>query len=190
MENGAEKVFAGAEAAGDARLLPVDTGAGGRVVKLWRGVAAAVMEAAFADFPVPGPRTVAWCVKYLNRKAVGPREHHKWWRTTNRLWPDMWGVTEHSDILVALEHAGCYDGLDVVNLGSFELLLRRAQLIEYTYSTNGPAPPPANTQAEGSAEAKPPPKKGKGGGRGERRVGMYSESVMFLGLTRSMVMSW
>ena len=68
-----------------------------------------------------------------------------------------------------------------MNLGCFELLLRRAQLIEYTYSTNGPAPPLPASQAESSAESKPQPKKGKGGGRGERRVGMYDESAIFLG---------
>ena len=77
----------------------------------------------------------------------------------------------------ALELAGCYDGLDVVNLAVMELILRQAQLVEFTYSDKGPAPPGAG--GAGGNEGK----KNKGQGKGER-AGLYEEGQIFLGAHR------
>ena len=66
-----------------------------------------------------------------------------------------------------LEQAGCYDVMDVTNLASFEILMRRLQLIEYTYSEKGPAPPSKED-------------KGKGKGK-SMHVGLYDESQIFMG---------
>eukprot|EP00972_Heterocapsa_arctica_P022298 3278942-Heterocapsa_arctica.AAC.1 len=77
-------------------------------------------EVAFTDWPVPGPRTASWCVGFLNRRGGGPMDHHKWWVSTNRLFPDMWGVSEHESILKCLDNVACYDYLDVLNIAGFE----------------------------------------------------------------------
>jgi hypothetical protein len=69
----------------------------------------------------------------------------------------MWGVSTHSLVLSAVELARTYDGIDIVNCASFELLLRQAQLLEFSYSERGPAPPP-----KGEDKAKG---KGKGDGK-------------------------
>ena len=82
----------------------------------------------------------------------------------------MWGVTDHGLAMQAIELAGCYDGLDVVNLSCLELLIRKAQLVEFPYWERGPALPPK----EGD-------KKDRGNGEGGGRVGMYDEGHIFLG---------
>lgn len=160
--------FKGFEAAGDARLLALSTVGKVRVRRQWRDVAAEFREVSFGDFAVPGPRTVRWCAEFLNRRGGGPRDHHKWWKMVNKLYDDMWGVVEHSLAMQSLEIAGCYDGLDVVNLASVELLLRKAQLVEFSYSERGPAPPMPDGEK----------KKGKGK---DSRIGMYDETAIFLG---------
>ena len=111
-----------------------------------------------------------WCADFLNRRGGGPRDHHKWWKSVNRLFDDMWGVTDHGLAMQAIELAGCYDGLDVVNLSCLELLIRKAQLVEFPYWERGPALPPK----EGD-------KKDRGNGEGGGRVGMYDEGHIFLG---------
>lgn len=74
-----------------------------------------------------------------------------------------------------LELAGGYDGLDVVNLACVELLLRQAQLVEFSYSERGPAPPPPAKDSDGK-------EKPKGSGKGKNdKVGIYDESFIFLG---------
>ena len=52
---------------------------------------------------------------------------------------ELWGVTEHANIMKALKKLGEFDGVDPFNSAGIEVLLRRAQLIEYTYSERGPA---------------------------------------------------
>lgn len=149
--------FRGLEAAEDARLLGIVVGAGGRVTKQWRELASEVGPVEFADFAIPRPRTVAWCTRFLDRKSGGPRDHHKWWKSTNRLSDDMWGVAEHSLIMQALDLGACFDALDIANLACFELLARKAQMVEYSYSERGVAPTVG--EASGSKEGG---KKGQG----------------------------
>jgi len=63
-----------------------------------------------------------------------------------------------------LETAGGFDGLDMCNCACLELLIRQAQLIEYTYHQ----------------ELYTAPKKGKGKGR----AGLIEESDIFAGTHR------
>jgi hypothetical protein len=124
----------------------------------------------FVDFAVPGPRTMTWCAKFLNRRGGGPRDLLRRWKQVSRMQDNLWGVAEHSLTMQVMEIAGCYDGLDVVNIACLELMIRKAQLGEFSYSEQGPAPPP---KSEGE--------KKKGHGKGSERVGMYDESSIFLG---------
>ena len=161
--------FKGFEATADARLVCPSAEVAGRPRRQWRDAVQEFRSVAFTEFAVPGPRTVTWCCTFLDRRGGGPRDHHKWWKTVNKLYDDMWGVVEHSLAMQALEIAGCYDGLDVTNIAAVELLLRKAQLVEFSYSERGPAPPRKDDE-----------KKGKGKGK-DSRVGMYDESAIFLG---------
>ena len=162
--------FRGAEAFGDARLLGLDVVAGVRDKLQWRDVAAKVSEVSFNDWPIPGPRTAKWCVDFINRRGGGAIDHHRFWMNSNGLYPDMWGVQEHEAALKILDLAGTYDGLDIPNSAGLEHLMRRAQLIEFTYSDRGPAPPTGN-------------KSGKGGKKGSS--GGFDEANIFMGQHRS-----
>lgn len=44
------------------------------------------------------------------------------------------GVGEHEQILEVVKHAVMYDQLSIVNSVAFEVLLRRAQMIEYAHA--------------------------------------------------------
>lgn len=92
----------------------------------------------FDDWSLPGPRTAAWCTRFLNRRNGGPVDHHKWWVSNHGLRPDGWGVAEHEQLMKILDKLGRYDGLDLSNLAGAELAFRRLQLIEYYYSERGP----------------------------------------------------
>ena len=169
--------FRGREAAGDARLLEVSVIDSRRVRRMWRDAVKEMKEVTFLDWPIPGPRTASWCVSFLNRRGGGPTDHHKWWKSTNKLFADMWGVSEHECILKAVEHAACYDYVDILNMAGFEHALRRAQLIEYTYSERGPA----GGGREAGNIAKDNQKRT---GKGADKVGLYDESAVFMGLHR------
>ena len=164
--------FKGAEAFADARLLAVETDARGRKRRAWREVVSAMSQVAFTDWPVPGPRTMAWCAHYLDRRGGGPLDHHQWWKSVHGLRADSWGVVEHETALRSLEHAGCYDNVDVSNVAALEVVVRRVQLIEYAYAERRGVP------------------KGKGKGKANEydstadRAGLIEESAVFSGIHR------
>ena len=72
--------------------------------------------------------------RYLDRRGGGPLDHHQWWKANHALRADDWGVAEHETGLRAIELAGGYDGVDITNVASLEVLMRRVQLVEYAYS--------------------------------------------------------
>ena len=72
VATGKEQEFAGAEAAGVARLMGIETIGAARKKAIFRDAVEKVQEAAFTDFPVPGPRTTLRCLRFLNRRGGGP----------------------------------------------------------------------------------------------------------------------
>ena len=159
--------YKGQEAGGDARIMPITLTVGGRERRPWRDVVALCSQCDFPDWPVPGPLTVLWCAEFINRRGGGPRDHHRWWLSVTNLNKDSWGVAEHESAMKALDEAGSYDGLEITNLASLEVLLRRAQLVEYVYQLEGKEP------------------KGKGGGKANNRFGLVDEAAVFSGSHRS-----
>jgi len=128
--------LAGAAAAGtaaveDARVLKISYLAGVRR-RNWSDVVDECEEEDFPDFPVPGPRTAGWCLQFLRRRH-SPCDHHTYFRTVTRLGADAWGIQEHESIMKALEAGGQYDQMDLANLAMVEVMLRRAQLIEWVH---------------------------------------------------------
>ena len=96
-------------------------------------------------------------------------DHHQWWKSNHYLKPDDWGVTEHETGLRAIELAGCYDGMDITNVASLEVMMRRVQLVEYAYSDR------RNEKGK------------KGGGKdtkGDDRAGLVEEAAVFSGIHR------
>ena len=159
----------------DARTLSLDLGVGGRRRRQWRDICVQFSPETFADWPVQGPRTTAWCCEFINRRGGGPLDHHRWWLGSMRLGADAWGVSEHEHGLRALDHYGCYDCLDLTHSAGVELMLRRVQMVEYAYMRDGAA------SSAGQGEAG---KKNKGGGKGGRGAGFFDESSVFSGTHR------
>ena len=58
-------------------------------------------------------------------------EHHRWWMSNNKLQPTDFGVQEHEHGMRAFQYFGETDQLDLPNLAGLEVLMRRAQMIEY-----------------------------------------------------------
>lgn len=110
--------FKGAEASSDARLLGVNFEGVKRAERQWRDVSKEIKEEKFEDWSIPGPRTAEWCVRFLNRRNGGPSDHHRWWVQNHALKPDAWGVSEHDNLMKAVDKLGRYDGLDLANLKS------------------------------------------------------------------------
>eukprot|EP00929_Paragymnodinium_shiwhaense_P119554 TRINITY_DN91459_c0_g1_i1.p1 TRINITY_DN91459_c0_g1~~TRINITY_DN91459_c0_g1_i1.p1 ORF type:complete len:397 (-),score=75.48 TRINITY_DN91459_c0_g1_i1:289-1479(-) len=97
-------------------------------------------EEAFDDFPVDGPRTTRWLCENIVKMAPGPvARHHRWLRDAEIPSGDR-ARHEHGVLSKVLETAVSYDGLNVCNLGSFEILCRRMQLLEEAHHDNPNAP--------------------------------------------------
>ena len=73
-----------------------------------------------------------WCCDFIRRRSSAS-DHHQMWRTTARLQPEQWGVTEHEALLNIVELAGTFDQLDFSNCVFAEAILRRVQVIERAY---------------------------------------------------------
>eukprot|EP00971_Amphidinium_carterae_P351450 6492120-Amphidinium_carterae.2 len=108
-----------------------------------------MMPEAFSDWGVQRPRTVAWCLEFINRRGGGPLDHHRYWRTTLGMSKDAWGVAEHEMVMKQIDQACCYDALDVTNLSCFETALRKAQLIEYAYHMDATAEKDSKQKGKG-----------------------------------------
>ena len=76
---------------------------------------------------------------------------------------DAWCVGEHSLAMQCVEIGACYDGLDIVNIAAFELLMRKAQLTEY---------PPSLWSGRCQWRQED--------GMGKCRMGLFDESSIFL----------
>ena len=131
----------------------------------------------FADWPLKGPRTAEWCLGFLNKQPGGAPDHHALWRRTTGLGIHDYGVQEHEQILEAVGHAVAYDQLDITNSAAFEILLRRAQTIEYAHLER------ARESTGGSSSSSGGGKKG-----GKQQSGLsFEEMESFAGTSRSSV---
>ena len=81
-----------------------------------------------------GPRTANWCLQYLLVEGLGFEGHHERFRQVCKIDASAWGVQEHFQVSMALRHALMVDQLDLVNLLSGEVQLRRLQTIEFSYA--------------------------------------------------------
>ncbi|CAK0809251.1 unnamed protein product, partial [Prorocentrum cordatum] len=123
----------------DTRVLPVTYKSSSVRQRLWRETVAKMAQVAFSDWPLPGPRAVDWCARFVDRRGGGPVDHHRWWVGHLRLQGADFGVQEHEHGMRAFQFIGEYDQVDLPNLVGLEVTLRRCQLIEYHYEKKGKA---------------------------------------------------
>ena len=84
----------------------------------------------WADWPVPGPRTVHWVAVFMLENGGSALGHHVQWRSLIQLALDDIIVSTHLEFSKIFETALCYDQLEISNLASLELVARQLQLCE------------------------------------------------------------
>ena len=62
----------------DTQALPISVAGSGKRIRDWKNVDEALKEETAGDWPIDGPRTVAWCATFF-RKRLCPSEHHQTW---------------------------------------------------------------------------------------------------------------
>ena len=116
----------------ETRVLPIAVAGSGKRNRDWKDVDESIKEEAASDWPIDGPRTVAWCATFF-RKRLCPSEHHQAWKTACGLKPEQWAVQENQLLCNLLELAGSYDQLNIANLAWAEAAARKVQTIEWAY---------------------------------------------------------
>ncbi|CAK0827125.1 unnamed protein product, partial [Prorocentrum cordatum] len=164
-----QAAYRGAEALADARLQPVALlSDGSRQRVQFHESVDRLREEPFPDWPLDGPRTTLWCLRFLDRKRGGAIEHFHQFVSYYRLSRDDFGVTHYESIMRMVDYLMTWDLLDLPNVVGVEVMLRQAQLYEYMYAM------------EYEAKGKP---KSRGGG-GFLKFGFVDEVGVFTGTAR------
>ena len=87
-------------------------------------------EEALPDWDVDGPRTCKYICGAIGKKNMSPIVRSARWRSENSLQEPDGGAVEHMFLSELLEVGLCRDQLDVSNLQTFELIVRRLQIRE------------------------------------------------------------
>ncbi|CAK0810486.1 unnamed protein product, partial [Prorocentrum cordatum] len=124
---------AAAAAPADARIQPVTHDLQGQRRADYRSAVMNMTEGAFPDWPVRGPRTALWVLKFMEAHGGTPTGRHSRWLAETRSQGLEPGVDEHERACRTLERMVIYDQLNVANLASGEMLARAVQLQEERY---------------------------------------------------------
>ncbi|CAK0799768.1 unnamed protein product, partial [Prorocentrum cordatum] len=118
----------------DARILPIARDAQGRRDLQWNRMVEMTRQEDFgSDWTLPGPRTAAWRMRYLQREGLGIEGHHEHFRQVCKLGASDWGVQEPFQRSQQIKAATCQDQLDGTSLISIEMKFRRLQTIEFAH---------------------------------------------------------
>ncbi|CAK0837915.1 unnamed protein product, partial [Prorocentrum cordatum] len=121
------------ETALDARVLATHESAGdGRHLGFREGVKQ-LTETAWPSWPLLGPRTAGWVCRFIRDQDVAPRSRHARFKAEAGLSSSDPGVDFHEFCLRLLQIGIQFDQLNVSELAIFELICRKAQMIEYKY---------------------------------------------------------
>ena len=113
----------------DARTLAVQYDEQGERFRSWKEAVAKMHESFYEDWPVEGPRTMLWMAKNIERTGGSPMQWYHKYLAENRIAASDRLAYELQAMCRLLEHAGCYDQLNLASLAAFEVLARRMQLL-------------------------------------------------------------
>ncbi|CAK0806130.1 unnamed protein product, partial [Prorocentrum cordatum] len=117
----------------DARGLAIHKSAGdGRHLGFREGVKQ-LTETAWPSWPLLGPRTAGWVCHFIRDQDVAPRSRHARFKAEAGLSSSDPGVDFHEFCRRLLQIGIQFDQLSVSELAIFELICRKAQMIEYKY---------------------------------------------------------
>ena len=114
----------------DARVLSIKRNSSGVRHRDFRSAVEDLSTTEWGEWPVGGPRTTEWVCRFIANGDGHPRGRHAHWRRDAGLGASDAGVAEHELAMKALEYAVEYDQVNVGELASMELMVRKAQLIE------------------------------------------------------------
>jgi hypothetical protein len=114
----------------DARVLPVRYDKNSNRFREFRDSSDLCTEHDFSDWPVPGPKTVEWCLKFMINRGGSPLGWHALWRSNGRLQESELLVQQHLSYCEILEASTTYDQLNIPALAGMELVCRQIQICE------------------------------------------------------------
>ncbi|CAK0813303.1 unnamed protein product, partial [Prorocentrum cordatum] len=117
----------------DARTLPVVYDMVGNRRREFRDAVLACREDQWEGWPVRGPRTTHWVLRYIVDHGGTPTGVRSRWRSEARLQEHEPGVQEHERACRALEELLCFDQCNGANLAAAELLTRTIQVQQERY---------------------------------------------------------
>ena len=117
-------------AQGDARALPILRLADGVRQRDFRDVVSRLTESSWLDWPLEGPRTALWVLRFISQHYGSPSARHSRFMSEGKLTYADVGCTQHQIRCQILHWAITYDQLEVAQLACLELLCRSLQLIE------------------------------------------------------------
>lgn len=116
----------------DARLLPLRRDARGKRERTLASALEHSREETVEGFP--NPRTTGWCLQHLVAEGRGLEAHFEHFKTLCGLQPNQWGMEEYGNLILVAKALLLVDQLDGPNIHGVELIFRRLQTIEYSYS--------------------------------------------------------
>ena len=127
------------EAAADVRTMSIKYNINGERQRGFKSSVDEMKVCEFSDFPLE-PRTAMEYLRAVSDVAESCYGQHLAWVQTSRIPEGDRSVYENETLSRCLDLAIKYDGLNIVNLASFELLIRRKQLIAEAHALNPSAP--------------------------------------------------
>ena len=127
------------EAAADVRTLSIQYNVNGNRYRQFKKSIDDMRMVEFDDFPLE-PRTAADYLQAVGEFAESCYGQHLSWVQTSRIPEGDRSVWEDETLSRAIDLAIRYDCLNIVNLASFELLIRRKQLIAEAHVQSPAAP--------------------------------------------------
>jgi hypothetical protein len=115
---------------GDLRTLPVQYDADGRRYREFRSAVEIMDHDTFSDFPIKGPATMEWVLKFMKENGPTPTAWHTKWKSEGKLQNSDPGVEMHQVGCQILQHFACFDQLNLPQLAGAELLVRQIQMAE------------------------------------------------------------
>ena len=126
-------------AAEDVRTLEVRYGLSGERSRNFRESVQEMIQCEFDDFPLEPRTALAYC-RAVGTVAESCFAQHLSWVSQSRIPDGDRAIHENEVLSRALDLAVTYDALNIANLASFELLIRRKQLLAEAHAYNPAAP--------------------------------------------------
>ena len=133
VPEGADDEDANEDEEDDARTLAIARLPDGRRHRSFKEAVALLHETDWDAWPIAGPRTTLWCARFIADNDGTPRARHVRWRQATGLTSADPGVADHELAMRIMETALTFDQLQIAEVASVEIVMRKAQVCELKY---------------------------------------------------------